>query len=436
MNKADLLQLIANGENSGVEFKRDALRPEQLAREIVAFANLQGGRVLIGIDDDGTVSGIGRDDLERWVMDTVFGRFVHPMLLPFYEEVAWGDGRRVAVVTVTQGSTKPYVVRHRQREDIYVRVGSTTRLASREQQARLFAAGGLIHTELLPVSGSGLEDLSRERLTDYLATVTGDREVPHTDAAWCERLCALGFMVERRDGPAVCTIAGLVLFGYRPRRLLRHAGVRWLCFKGRDKTYDALDDQVIEGPLVGLWRPLSGGREMVEKGVIERLVDAMRPFVSEESGQVDESLRRERLWHYPLPALREGVVNALTHRDWTRYGEVEVARYADRMEILSPGTLQNGMTVGKMLAGQRVPRNLLISEVLRDYAYADARGMGVRNRIVPLMRERNGVDPDFEVTEDYLRLTLRRGARCHADADGTPTNAGAATPVLEPATDL
>ena len=125
---------------------------------------------------------------------------------------------------------------------------------------------------------------------------------------------------------------------------------------------------------------------------------------------MDESMRRERRWYYPLEALREGVVNALTHRDWTRYEEVEVVRYVDRIEIVSPGALQNGMTVAKMIAGQRAPRNLLISEVLRDYNYADARGMGVRNRIMPLMRARNGMDPEFEATDDYLRLTLRRGA--------------------------
>ena len=357
MKRSELLELLTCGKNSGMEFKRDDLRPEQLAREVVALANLQGGRILLGVEDDGTITGIRRDDLEQWVMDSVFGRIVHPMILPFYEEVPVDAVRRVAVVTVTQGATKPYVVRHRGGEEIYIRVGSTSRRASREQQARLFAAGGLIHTELLPVSGSSLGDLSRERLADYLTAIVGDREVPEDDETWNERLCALGFMAEREDGPPVCTIAGLILFGYRPRRLLRHAGIRWMCFEGQEKTYDALDDQV-----------LSGGRELVEKGLIERLADAMRPFVSEEAGQVAESMRRERHWHYPLEALREGVVNALTHRDWTRYEEIEVVRYSD------------------------------------------ARGMGVRNKIIPSMRAHNGIDPEFEATEDYLRLTLRRGS--------------------------
>ena len=411
MIKSELLELIANRENSGVEFKRDDLRPEQIAKEIVALANFQGGRLLLGVEDDETITGIRRDDLERWVMDTVFGRYIHPMIQPFYEEIRIDERRRVAVITVTEGTTKPYVVRHRGQEQVYVRRGSTSQLASREQQMRLFSDGGMLYVESLPVSGSGLRDLSKERLADYLARILFLADVPTSDAEWSERLCDLGFMVENERRPVVCSIAGLVLFGYRPRRLLRQAGVRWMAFKGDDKAYDALDDQVIDGPLVALWRELpGGGREIAEKGLIERLADAMRPFISEESGVIDDSMRRERRWHYPFEALREAVVNAVTHRDWTRYEEIEVARYVDRVEILSPGALQNSMTVQKMIAGRRSPRNLLISEVMRDYGYADARGMGVRNKIVPLLRALNGVAPEFDANEDHLRLTMRRGA--------------------------
>lgn len=410
MTKSELLELIANRENSGVEFKRDDLRPEQIAKEIVALANFQGGCLLLGVEDDETITGVQRDDLERWVMDTVFGRYVHPMIQPFYEEIRIDERRRVAVISVTEGTTKPYVVRHRGQERVYLRMGSTSQLASREQHMRLFLAGG-IYVESLPVSGSGLRDLSKERLVDYPTRILLLADVPTSDAEWNERRCDLGFMVENERRPVVCSIAGLVLFGYRPRRLLRQAGVRWTAFKGHDKAYDALDDQVIDGPLVALWRELpGGGREIAEKGLIERLADAMRPFISEESGEIDDSMRRERRWHYPIEAVREAVVNAVTHRDWTRYEEIEVARYVDRVEILSPGALQNSMTVQKMIAGRRSPRNLLISEVMRDYGYADARGMGVRNKIVPLLRARNGVAPEFDANEDHLRLTMRRGA--------------------------
>ena len=409
MTKAELLELIGNGENSGVEFKRDDVRAEQLAKGIVALANFRGGQILLGVEDDGTITGIQRVDLERWVMDTVFGRTVHPMILPFYEEIQVDDQHRVAVVSITQGTAKPYVVRHRGREDIYIRVGSTSQLATREQQARLFAMGGMLHTELLPVSGSSFRDLSKERLTDYLSAIVGDKEIPASDQAWDERMCGLGLMVERPDGFPVCTIAGLILFGHTPRRSFRQAGIRWIGFEGDDKTYKALDDRVLDGPLIALWRETpGGGRAIAENGLIEGLVDAMRPFISEEAESVDESMRRKRRWHYPLEAVREAVVNALAHRDWTRYEEIEIARYRDRLEILSPGALQNFMTVEKMIAGQRSPRNPLIVDVLRDYGYVDARGMGVRNKIIPLVLEQNGVQPEFEATEDHLRLVMRR----------------------------
>lgn len=410
MTKSELLELIANGENSGVEFKRDDLRPEQMAKEVVALANFQGGRILLGVDDDGTFTGIQRADLERWVMDTVFARYVHPMIIPFYEEVQADEQHRVAVITVSQGVSKPYVVRSRDREDIYIRVGSTSRLATREQQARLYALGGMLHAELLPVSGSGLQDLSLDRIKDYLSTFVGDKILPANDEDWRKRLCGLGFMVERIDGPAVCTIAGLVPFGHAPRRLLRQAGVRWLAFEGEDKAYKSLDDRVIDGALVALWKTdENGNRELVEGGLIEKLADAMQPFVTAEADDVDISMRRERRWLYPVEALREAIVNALVHRDWTRHEEIEVARYAHRLEVLSPGALQNSMTVEKMIAGQRSPRNPSIVEVLRDYGYVDARGMGVRNKIIPLLLEQNGTEPEFIATEDHLRLVLREG---------------------------
>jgi len=154
MLKAELLEIIANGENSGVEFKRDDLRPEQLAKEIVAMANLNGGRIFIGVEDDGTISGIQRTDLETWLMNTVFRHYVHPMLLPYYEEIAIDNEHKIAVVSFDRGTAKPYVLRHNGREEIYIRVGTVSRLASREQQLRLFETGEMLHSETLPVSGT------------------------------------------------------------------------------------------------------------------------------------------------------------------------------------------------------------------------------------------------------------------------------------------
>ena len=152
----------------------------------------------------------------------------------------------------------------------------------------MFAFGGMLHAELLPMSGSGFRDLSRDRLEDHLTGIVGNSEAPSSEDEWGERLCGLGFLTEREDGPPVCTIAGLVLFGRKPRRLLRQAGVRWMAFEGDDKAYRALDDRVVDGPLVALFSGCAGaGRQMLEEGLIERLEGAMQPFVSQETETVN-----------------------------------------------------------------------------------------------------------------------------------------------------
>ena len=319
----------------------------------------------------------------------------------------------MVVITLTQGTAKPYVVRHKGSEEIYLRVDSVSRKASREQQARLFALGGMLHTETLPISGSSLTDLDLERLDDYLRSVVNDPEVPSNLSEWQIRLCGMGFLTEREGGEPVCTIAGLVLFGHRPRRLLRQAGVRWMAFEGQDMDTANADDVVLDGPLVGLWRTRNGSRELDVGGVMEQLIRRMRPHVSAEQSDVGEELRRERRWFYPPGALREAVVNAFAHRDWTRSEEIEVISYSDRLVIKSPGAMQNSMTVEKMIAGQRSARNPLIVKVLRDFGYVDARGMGVRTKIIPLLERENGVRPEFTATEDYLAVTMLRGHSPH-----------------------
>ena len=170
MLKAELLEIIANGENSGVEFKRDDIRPEQLAKEIAALVNFQGGRVILGVEDDGTISGVQRDHLEEWVMNVIQDR-IHPMILPFYETIRLDDHRTVAIISLPQGISKPYVVREGGAEKIYIRVGSTSRLASREQQMRLFELGGMFHTEAMPIPRTDINCLDEARLNNYLRDI-------------------------------------------------------------------------------------------------------------------------------------------------------------------------------------------------------------------------------------------------------------------------
>ncbi len=406
MRLSELLGLINQGEGAKLEFKRDDARPENMAKEIVAFANMSGGTILAGVEDNGDISGVQKDNFQEWLMDMVIGRYVHPHILPDYEEIVH-ENERVAVVKVPQGSSKPYVLRHNDRDEIYMRYGDTCRIASREQRARLFESGGLVSVEKMPVHGSGLEDLDQKRLRDYFVNLSGVID----EQEWQDfsKKDIVNWLTNRdlmrceEDGDCVCTISGMALFGLGVKAKLRlpQASIRLAVFPGTDKDYNPLLDTVISPPFTRLGKPEDS---YSEPSVPDRVLSYLQPHTSEE--RLDDGVTRERHWDYPREVIRELVVNAFAHRDWTKNTDIEVSVYADRMEIISPGALVNGMTVEKVKAGQRAPRNQNMVNVLRDYGLMEHQGMGIRRKVVPLMKEHNGREPDCEATEDHFKVTL------------------------------
>ncbi len=259
----------------------------------------------------------------------------------------------------------------------------------------------------IPVPRTDISCLDPVRLENYLRDIINDPEIPANHEEWETRLTRLGFLTQTGE-ITCCTVAGLVLFGFHPRRYLKQAGIRVFTFSGQDKEYKALLDEILDGPLVGRRINQDGVSELTDPGLLDRVIPLITPFITEEGSEVTEHMRRETYRKYPLEAVREVVVNALAHRDWTRFVDIEIGLYADRLEVISPGALPNSMTVEKMIAGQRSPRNTIIMEVLRDYKYVDYRGMGIRTKVLPLMREMNKTEPEFIVTEDYLKTVLYR----------------------------
>ena len=172
MTRTELLEMIRNGENSGVEFKRDTIDNRALVKELVAFTNLHGGRVLLGVDADGSVAGITRDRLEEWVMSACRDK-IRPEIIPYYELVRDVEpGKDVAVVHVDRGWSV-HCVWHDNHRSYYIRVGTESREASPEELERLFQQRGAFRLETRGVSGSSLGDLDMRRLRDYFLRVRG-----------------------------------------------------------------------------------------------------------------------------------------------------------------------------------------------------------------------------------------------------------------------
>lgn len=426
MTDLQVLELIAQGESGTLEFKRDTLRPEQLAKEIVAFANQKGGTILLGVEDDGSISGIRRPRLQEWLMDSVCGRHIHPRISPAYQEIEIGPEAVIAVITVAEGDSKPYVLRHNDREDICLRHGNITRTATREELVGLLASGGLLQVESLPVPRTSFSSLDLARLENYLQ-FRNEPELPQSKDKWIELLLQMGFLAQTAEDKLQCTVAGLALFGIKPKRFLKQAGLRVMVFDTPDLQYRARLDVVLDGPMLARWViDEDGARTIVDDGLVEKLAHTIHPYITIEGNAIDSGFRRPARILYPIEAIRELILNALAHRDWTRSTDIELRIFSDRLQIISPGALPGSMTIAKMKAGQRFARNPVIMEVLREYNYVEERGMGIRTKVIPQVKAVTGKEPEFSADEDCLMITMHRDESTIETIDETldaPVNA-------------
>ena len=401
MTKTELLELLKNGENSGVEFKRDDVENHELAKELVSFLNLEGGVVLLGIEDDGTVSGASRTNLEEWVTELCRAK-IEPPIVPHLSWVrAVEPGKDVLLVRVSQGVAKPYARVHNNRRTYFIRVGSTSHEASGEELQRMFQASGQFHYGLKPVPGATFEAFDLRRLRDYFVRVLKQASPRDDDIlGWENLLRNLDLMVESA-GQLVATIDGMLLFGKTPERFLPQSGIRAVCYPGVTPDYATRADEKLRGPML----PLGAARQrIVEAGLVELAWDFTRRNTT-PTAKLKGGRRIER-WEYPESVVREALVNALVHRDYSITGtDILLAIYANRLEIVSPGRLPNTITLEGMKAGMRYARNQTLVNVMRDYGYVEALGMGVRVKIIPGMRAHNGTEPEFIAEES--RFTVR-----------------------------
>lgn len=407
MNKTELLEIIRNGENSGIEFKRDDVHPQSLAKEIAALANLEGGHILLGVEDDGTVTGLTRPDIEEWVMN-ICSNNIQPPIIPYFEVVLWEDDKKIGVITIPEDSPdKPYKARQGSRWVIFVRMGSTSREATREQEQRLHQASGVLRHDIKPVSGSALKDLDINRLINYFRDIRGQdcpeqpkpqdtkQQKQEKIEQWETLLINTEIMVESR-GKAIPTVGGILLFGKNPNRYLPQAGISVVAYPGMEKDYEVLERETIRGPIVARF---IGEEDIVDRGLVERAIDFVRRNTGSSAHLVEG--RRIDKPNYPEEVIRETIVNAIAHRDYTISGtDIELSIYSDRLEVISPGRLPNTVTVERMKVGCRVTRNELIKEILRDYHYIEATGLGVPRKIMAGMLKHNGTEPDL-IEEEY-----------------------------------
>lgn len=409
MNRSQLLEIIQNGENSGVEFKQDSVDNRSIAKELVALANGHGGHLFLGVGDNSVITGITRPKLEEWIMTACRDK-IRPEIIPYFEIIKNVEtGKDVAVIRVEKGWTVHHLW-HNNHRTYYIRVGSQSREASWEELERLGQQRGRLRAEIRPVSGSGLNDLDMRRLEDYFGRVRG-QEIPHYQdkESWKSLLINTEILSDETES-ASCTIAGLLLFGKKPHKFLPQSVIDANAFPGDEKDYIATERNMFKGPLTGLFRKNDNELEVIDPGLTEQAVSFIkRNTVSHTELKHGTILVQKPV--YPVEVIREAVVNALVHRDYLLSStDVEMCLYKNRLEIISPGRLPNGITPERMKAGCRAARNQLIKDILRDYGYMEHMGMGIPRKIIKGMKIHNNTEPDLIADEEQFTLRLYAAA--------------------------
>ena len=344
-------QLLLAPEGKTLEFKRDLSSPKNLLKTLVAFANTAGGCLLVGVDDQRQVLGIAQplDEEERLI--NLIADAISPRLVPNVDLISHA-GKTLLIVEVFPSGLRPHHLKAKgPAAGVYVRLGASSRLADRELIAELRrSAEGIVYDEL-PMPHLSVDDLDLAAAHELFA---GRRTLTEQDLLTLR-------LLTREQGRLVPTRGAVLLFGKQRQREFPDAWVQCGRFTGTDKA-DIFDHIDIAAPL-----PLA----------VQQVMDFLKKHAMR--GADFSALRRKDVWSIPLLMLREAVVNALVHADYSQVGApIRISFFDDRIEVESPGILLPGMTVEDMKQGVSRLRNRVIARVFRELNLIEQWGSGVR----------------------------------------------------------
>lgn len=373
----DLSGLIRNPEGKTLEFKRDLSSALHVLRTACAFANTAGGLIVIGIEDrTGTVLGIPEpfDAEER--LASIVADGISPRLVPDIDVVPWRD-THVIVLRVYPGPSRPYHVKRLGPDSgVFVRVGSTNRQADSMLASELARSARGESYDEQPVPDAGGLDLGAVR-----ETFRGVRAIRSRDL----RTLRLTTDTHGVESP---TVGGLLLFGHDRLEHFPDAWIQAGRFKGTNK-HTIIDSADIRSYLI------DG-------------VDHALAFIARNTALAYEfsGARRVDVPEYPPAAVREALVNAVAHADYSQQGApIRVAIFDDRLEIENPGLLVPGLTIPDLLAGVSKVRNRVIARVFREIGLIEQWGSGV-GRMYDACQAAGLLPPLLEEVGTSFRVTL------------------------------
>ena len=378
-----IVDLLKTGESEKVEFKRSVGELKEIIETVVAFANANGGWIFIGVDDSGAITGvkIGKDTIEKLVNNIV--QMTDPSIYPSIDLLDINN-KKVIVVTVPTGNDKPYFYRGR----AYIRIGKTNRLVSRSELERIFSEKLFQKRPSNSIlMAASLSDISEGKLKQFVREAKERRSMKIDFTIVSDILTKLGLLEQGK-----LTKAAILLFGKNPQQFEPQAIIKADVFKSPTLI---IDSKTIEGTLI----------EQIEDALIflKRHINVRY--------EISENGKRREIWEYPLEALREAIVNAVTHRDYEIQSPIYVRVFDDRIEIENPGILPQPLTVDDLREDHpSILRNPKIGKVMFLVGYIEQWGTGT-NKMIEYCVSEGLPEPEFIETKITFKVIFRKEKR-------------------------
>ena len=363
MNKKELLELIETGEGYTLEFKESL--SSSVGKDICAFANSSGGKIVLGVKDNGEVKGykLTNKDKSR-ILDIV--KNMDPPVKVKMEQIG-----NLGIIFVPEGKDKPYFVGGH----CYVRQGASSVLLKRDEIREFFQRENLIQFDRKPnYEFDWEEDFNRKAFENFreIAKIPKELSVRHV-------LKNLNLITNGKMNNA-----GVLFFCNDLRKFFLNAGVVVALYKTSNKA-DVMDIKEFYDDFISNY---------------ENVMKYIMIFLSKEIEI--KGLKRIEKPEIPEEALREALINAMVHRDYFIQGRVQIDIYPDRLEITNPGKL---LFDEKELGEISIARNPIIFDLAHRLRYVEKIGSGIK-------RIRNLVpDVKFEIGSNWFRVIFKRKVR-------------------------
>lgn len=380
MDKLEIQERILKGENLHTEFKESLPDNETLAKSIVCFANTDGGQLIIGISNSGDIVGVeDLDEAVRKIDDVAFNRCEPPIsILP---ETVDMDGEIVLIINIPKGGQRPYRTKSGK---YYIRSGNRCRQASWQEVRRLYQTSESIYYDETPISKAPLGSLDMDYFRYFLEKHLDISPEESLIESYLENLK----VITHNKKP---TLAGTLFFGKNPQQLIPFAKIIAAYIPGKDISIPPSDRKDLEGKI---------------PDILENSLKFLRLYLKEEHRIKD--FEPELYPEIPNKVFREGIVNAIAHRDYTINAPIRLFIFEDRIEIRTPGRLPNTVTIESMkIAGCHVLRNPTLYNLLYKVGMVTDIGSGVY-RMIKTIRERLNKEIGLNSTEAEFILSIPR----------------------------